>query len=231
MRRRPGGELAARPLHIIFVADCSGSMASAGKIQALNQAVREALPHLVKVASENPHAEVLLRAISFDDSARWHHAIPTKARDFSWTDLSPRGSTAMGRAMRLLADALDVEQMSSRALPPVLILLSDGQPTDAFGAELTNFEKQPWSRKAVRLSIAIGSDADHGPLQRFIGNDELPVLQANNPQDLVHYIRWASTAVIQAVSSPTSRVAGTSTSRNVDLGEIPTSLPENDDVW
>ena len=43
MGKRPGGELAARPLHFIWIADCSGSMAVDGKIQSLNTAIREAI--------------------------------------------------------------------------------------------------------------------------------------------------------------------------------------------
>lgn len=44
MPKRPGGELATRPLHFIWIADCSGSMSIDGKIQALNNAIREATP-------------------------------------------------------------------------------------------------------------------------------------------------------------------------------------------
>lgn len=67
--RRPGGELATRPLHFIWIADCSGSMRSDGKIQALNNAIREAVPHMRTAADENPNAEVLVRAVRFD--RRW----------------------------------------------------------------------------------------------------------------------------------------------------------------
>jgi hypothetical protein len=41
MAKRPGGELATRPLHFIWIADGSGSMAVDGKIQALNTAIRD----------------------------------------------------------------------------------------------------------------------------------------------------------------------------------------------
>src|ERR1700683_1465271 len=44
--RRPGGQMAARPLHFIWLADGSGSMRVDGKIQALNNAIREAIPHM-----------------------------------------------------------------------------------------------------------------------------------------------------------------------------------------
>ena len=75
--KRPGGELASRPLHFIWIADCSGSM-SGEKIQQLNFAFREAIPHTRTVADENPNAEVLVRALKFSTGAQWHIASPTK---------------------------------------------------------------------------------------------------------------------------------------------------------
>ncbi len=33
--------------------------------------------------------------------------------------------------------------------------------------------EQPWGKKAVRIAIAVGGDADHEPLQKFIGHSEL----------------------------------------------------------
>ena len=56
MANRPGGAMASRPLHFIWMVDCSGSMAADGKVQSLNSAIREALPHMADVARENPNA-------------------------------------------------------------------------------------------------------------------------------------------------------------------------------
>ena len=42
---------------------------------------------------------------------------------------------------------------------------------------------------------------------RFIAHPEIDPLQANNPEALVRHIRWVSTAVLQAASSPASQVA------------------------
>ncbi len=72
MMKRPGGELASRPLHFIWIADSSGSMSDDGKIQALNTAIREAIPHMKKVAEDNPNAQVLVRAVKFSNGAQWH---------------------------------------------------------------------------------------------------------------------------------------------------------------
>ena len=72
MAPMPGGEMASRPLHFIWIVDCSGSMGADGKIQALNTAIDESLPGMRQVAAENPNADVLIRAIAFSHGAQWH---------------------------------------------------------------------------------------------------------------------------------------------------------------
>lgn len=61
---------------------------------------------------------------------------------------------------------------------------------------------QPWGKKAVRIAIGIGTDADYTILQRFIGHPEIKPLQAQNADALVDYIKWASTVAVQASSAP-----------------------------
>jgi uncharacterized protein YegL len=226
----PGGEINKRPLHFIWIADCSYSM-QGEKIDALNTAIREALPAMRDKAQENPHAEVLLRAVKFSGSAEWHVEQATPVEQFAWKNLRVESSTSMGAAMKFVADALDLSAMEKRAYPPVLVLITDGMPTDEFDAGLNALMSQPWGKKAVRLGIAIGQDADHGPLKQFIGHSEIPVLQANNPEALTQFIRWASTEVLAQASSPTSQVAanGVTTTSNVDLPNAP-QVSEND-VW
>jgi len=237
MSKLPGGALASRPLHFIWVADCSGSMSVDGKIQALNNAIREAIPHMQQVAGENPNAQVLVRALAFSNGARWHISQPTNVADFRWQDLKAEGVTDLGKALTLLADVLNPDAMPGRALPPVLVLISDGQPTDNFDAGLKALMDSPWGRKAVRIAIAIGEDADHDILQRFIGHPEFKPLQANNAETLVRYIKWASTEVLKSASSPASQLLDTSPGAviaNVPLPAAPDPATPPDsaaDVW
>ncbi|HXC70282.1 MAG TPA: VWA domain-containing protein [Pyrinomonadaceae bacterium] len=230
---RPGGELATRPLHFIWIADCSGSMAVDGKIQSLNTAIKEAIPHMQDVADENPNAQVLVRAVRFSDGAQWHVSQATDIADFKWDDLDAGGVTAMGKALSIVADQLKIPPMDERALPPVLVLISDGQPTDDFTGGLQALMNEPWGRKAVRIAIAIGEDADQEVLKKFIANPELRPLQANNPESLIKYIRWVSTAVLKSASSPASQSAAASTAGlNVPIPALPdTTGPSADDVW
>jgi uncharacterized protein YegL len=255
----PDVRLSRRPLHIIYLCDCSGSMLASGKLQALNQAIRQSLPAMVEVAQANPEARILVRVVSFASEAHWHLATPTPVEEVAgqWTDLQAGGMTAMGEALTLVAAALRTPPMEQRALPPVLVLISDGAPTDSLEQGLATLMREPWARKAVRLAIAIGHDADLEILQQFIGpvegigtraesagglgpdGDRLPgqprlrpgrrPLQANDSATLARYIQWASTAVVGAASQPRSQIGPGAISDPVPLPDLPpTQLDPND---
>lgn len=220
MPNRPGGELAARPLHFIWLVDCSGSM-QGKKIESLNFAIRECIKPMQDVARENPNAQVLVRVITFSDGAQWHVSQPTEIETFKWSDLNADGVTDMGKALGMVAQALAIENMPQRGLPPVLILLSDGQPTDDFASGLRSLLDQPWGKKAVRIAIAIGEDADMDVLQKFIGNPEIRPLVANNAPALVKSIKWASTVPLKAASKPASQTKETAATGNVPIPAPP----------
>jgi len=217
--------------------DYSGSMAGE-KIQSLNNAVRDAIPAMRAVAANNPYARVLVRAVAFAEGAQWWISEPTPVEEFTWTDLTTdRGVTDLGQALRLVAEELDVTRMPERGLPPVLVLASDGEPTDDFGSGLKELLSKPWGKKAVRIAIGIGvgeNGREPNPraietLTAFIANPEVKLLLANEAQNLTQYIRWASTEVLAAASAPASQ--GTTNSRtNVPLSAPPEPI-DADDVW
>ena len=49
--KRPGGELASRPLHFFWVVDCSGSMYGE-KIGTVNHAIQSTIPEMVDAAKD-----------------------------------------------------------------------------------------------------------------------------------------------------------------------------------
>ena len=68
---------------------------------------------------------------------------------------------------------------------------------------MDKLKKLPWFKKAVKIAISIGRDADDEILADFTGNKEL-VLQANNATALTKMIKWASTTA-SMVSAPSSK--------------------------
>ena len=215
--RTLGGPMARRQLHFIWILDLSGSMRADGKIQALNVAISEALPSLRAAAQGNMSADVLVRVATFSTGARWHHPEPTPVGEFRWEPVTAGGFTDMGAALTLVAEGLHVPPMPERGLAPVLVLVSDGQPTDNFDDGLRQLLDTTWGSRAIRLAIAIGHDADQAVLQTFIGHDsgQRPVL-ANNPDGIIAAIRWASTAV-----SPTFRDSAVAVPGDDDLFYAP----------
>lgn len=234
MTVRPGGQVSTLPLHFIWIADCSGSMRVDGKIQELNFAIREAIPEMRRVADDNPHADVLVQAVRFASGASWHLATPTSITDFRWTDLHADGLSDLGAALRLVAARLTTPPMPERALPPVLALISDGQPTDDFEPALRDLLALPWGAASVRVAIAIGEDADHEILQRFIGRGDSRPLRANNPETLVNHIRFVSTAVLASVSQPAIRDSGSGTIPAIPIPALTRDSDDDqpaEDVW
>jgi len=241
--RRPGGRMASRPLHFIWLADGSGSMRVDGKIQALNHAIREAIPHMRTAARENPHATVFVKAICFADEARWMGEKLTPVSEFRWQDIEAGGVTSLGEALTMVGDVLQAPLMTDRALPPVIALVTDGLPTDDFQAGLNHLLSKPWGRQALRIVVAIGEDSASNEAQEvfraFMANDALRPFHANNPEVLAEQIRWVSTAVLKSVSSPASLIsdpvtgatAGSwaATAPHFNAGE--TVSPDEAEVW
>lgn len=237
----PGGEIAKRHLHFIWLADCSGSMAGK-KIASLNQAIREALPEIRKALESHPEVQVYMRAIKFSNEADWHvgpQAVPLES--FSWPDLKAGGSTATAQALRALAVELEVELMPRRGLPPVVILVSDGfctDPKEEYNAAISALNGMPWGQKAVRMAIAIGdeSEYDEAQLRKFLGpsTQEIGLLKAHSAEQLVGYIKWASVTASVGATVARSRLATPAEEEaNVALPpppEIPVS-PSNADVF
>lgn len=215
-----------RQLHVLLLLDCSGSM-QGDRIASLNYAIRTAIPALRDAARENPEIEVYLRALRYSTGAAWHIAEPTLVEELHWQDLTAGGETDFGEALVELSDMLEAGIGPGRQLPPVILLATDGFPTDLYQQPLARFLALPVAQSAVRLAIGIGADADQAMLREFISEGMRP-LQASNAAELVHYISWATTAPVKATSSPSN--SPDSIAELMDGAEI-LDAPESDIVW
>jgi len=188
-----------RDLHFFWVLDASASM-TGSKIYSLNHAIREALPAMQAEAALHPEVNLLVRVVTFGYSVKWHVPTPTPVAQFQHLDVQPDGSTPMGEALGLVANAM--AGIRGRNVPPVIVVVTDGQPTDNFEDGLAKLMATEYGPKSIRLGIAIGADAKHEPLLKFINNAEYPVLDANNPAAVAACIKWVSTIAVKAASNP-----------------------------
>lgn len=208
------------------------------KIATLNQAIREAVPEIQKAVAAYPQVDIRMRAIRFSDEASWHVGPdPVPIADFVWPELDTSGLTATAKAIRLLENELSVERMPRRGLPPVCILISDGfctDPREEYDAAIAALEKIPWGIKAVRLAIAIGDESDYNEpeLLKFVNQDNIGLLKAHSPEELVAYIKWASVSASVAASRGRSRgTQAVDDTSNVALDAPPQLITSNTDLF
>lgn len=185
-------EIARRQMSLFFIVDTSGSM-DGEKIAAVNTAIREVLPEVADISSENADAQIKVACLQFANDVQWLFK-PTDVEGLTWTDLSANGMTAMGAAFNELNSKLSRKEFLDSPtgnFAPVLFLMSDGQPTDEYRKALDSLRENRWFKVAIRVAIAIGDDADMQVLTEFTGNPEL-VLTAHTPEALKQMIRFVS---------------------------------------
>ena len=219
----------SRPLHFIWLLDCSGSMREQGKIQSLNAAIREAVPHMRSAAATDPTTSVLLRVVAFGDEAAWHIAQPVPVEQFEWQDVTATGTTALGAALELVAAELDPARLGGNPRMPILALVSDGYPTDDVDRGFAALDAAPLGKQALRVAIGIGEDADEEVLTRFIDAPERLPLRAHDVDSLRRLISWASTATVRA----SSQLAGAAAAAQALAQSQPAATEHGDDdlVW
>ncbi len=210
------GEASSRNLLFFWLIDDSFSM-QGQKIQKVNWAIREVIQPIRDIENSE-RVKIFMSAIRFGDKAQWHIGpTPVHIDDFSWKDLEGKsGCTSTAHAIELLAEALDMNKIGTRSVPPVCILLSDGYCTDEpdrYTDAIDKINSIAWGKKAVRLSIGIAGrddqynkdelDAFISPYLRREGNVE--TLHADSPQKLVQYIRTASVAASVSASRSSTK--------------------------
>ena len=96
------------------------------------------------------------------------------------------------------------------AYAPVILLFSDGGPTDNWEKGLEQLKKNNWFKHAIKIAIAIGEDADKNVLATFTGTPE-SVIAVNDKHTLKALIRKVSVRAseFQSHSKQTSDVETT----------------------
>lgn len=206
----------ARPLPVIILADVSGSMSVDGKIEALNAALQDMLKTFAQESRLN--AEIQIAIITFGGTKAEVHIPLTPAWQIpKLDDLIANGGTPMGQAFELaLAMIEDKEVLPKRAYQPTIVLVSDGIPTDNWEASFSNLKNAERTKKAARMAMAIGRDADKNVLTEFVNDLEAPVFEAHHAKDIHRFFR----AVSMSVSTRSTSNAPNQLHK-IDLSKLP----------
>ncbi len=188
----------ARKLPVYLVLDTSSSMAGE-PIEAVKNGVNVLISSLMNEpqAIETAHISV----ITFDSSAK--QIIPmTPITDFNLPNLQAFGLTAMGEALELICDCVENDVTKTTAetkgdWKPIVVIMTDGEPTDNFERGLKKFID---NRKKIGLVIpaAAGMGADKSTLLKL---SELVVELDTDANSIASFFKWVTASITTASKS------------------------------
>lgn len=184
-----------RVMTLFYLVDTSGSM-SGSRIGTVNAAMEECIPLLKEVAQANDDAEIKVAILQFSSGCSWvtPSSGPVGLEDLIWNDLNAGGLTEFGGALLELDKKLSRnEYLKSQtgAYAPVILLLSDGGPTDNWNNALEQIKQNNWFKHAIKIAIDIESGSDRFVLEQFTGNPEA-ILDAKDTATLKKMIHKVS---------------------------------------
>ncbi len=189
-------ETARRVLPIIYILDTSGSMGGE-RIAAVNEAMNDTMEVLRDVSAHNPDAELKVGVLRFATNAEWVTNGLVFVDDFFWNNLDAGGTTEVASALTELHDKLSRDKFlvsDTGFCVPVLIFMSDGEPTDpGIWEKKLDWVKNnnKWFKYATKIAIAIGDEVDKVCLAKLVGNKEA-VVAVNDLATLKALIKVAS---------------------------------------
>lgn len=209
---------------LIFIIDKSGSM-TGERIASVNKSMADILPMLNEISAENNDAKIKIGVMEFDHTPNWITPALVEPHLFNWVEIATdRGLTAFGGACKSLN-----EQLSRNALlsdpegynKPVIILLSDGEPTDEWNHNVEKLRQNQWFKLSQKFAIAIGHDAvskeNLEALYSFVGHKE-GIMLAKEVESLKKMIQVVSVTASQ-ISSKSQAVTSSENMTDEQLNE------------
>ena len=186
----------SRRLPVYLLLDTSGSM-SGEPIESVKNGVQM----VVSALRQDPQAleSAYLSVITFDSSAS--QVVPlTELSAFQPPAVAANGTTALGGALKLVAECRDREVRKSTAevkgdWKPMVFLMTDGSPTDDFQGGLAEFKKRSWG-----VVIACGvAGADTNLLKGI--TDTVVELASADAATMKAFFKWVTASIASASAS------------------------------
>jgi uncharacterized protein YegL len=179
------------------------------------EAVKNGVQIMISSLRQNPQAieTAFLSVITFDSTAQ--QIIPlTDLASFQMVEIKATGVTALGEALKLVANKIDTEVAKTTTeqkgdWKPLVFIMTDGIPTDDWQSGLNEFKK---SKVAFTVACAAGSGADANILKQI--TDNVVSLDTADSASIGKFFQWVTASI------------GVSSTKVEDSGKEVTGLNE-----
>lgn len=166
-------------IRIFFLCDVSGSMQGV-RLVALNRALKHALDRIQR-PTQSLKVRVYVSALCYANYAQWYYSdVPLE--QCQWKSIEQaHGLSHLGQAYKLLASRFKTLADHNPDSTNIVVLLTDGKPTDAYQDPLQQLLNTRIGQNTIRLGFGLGSDTDIECLQCFQGTPQVPVFTRLTP--------------------------------------------------
>lgn len=161
-------------LYLIFLIDSSGSMYGE-RMEALNTSLASVLENFSII---NPDIDIKINVLQFSSGYKWMYAEPINVEFFRWKYIDAGGLTDLGDACHELNNAMSkrilfsLDNCPAGFMPPVLFLITDGEPTDNYLPYMGQLWDNPFFKKSNKFAIGLGDDSSIDALKLFTKNQK-----------------------------------------------------------
>lgn len=206
-----------RRLPVYLLLDTSGSMYGEPI-----EAVKNGVQVLASTLRSDPYAleTAFISIITFNSSAQQVTPL-TEVAAFQQPTIEASGCTALGEALSLLAQKVDVEVTKTTAevkgdWKPIVFIMTDGEPTDDLNKGLAEFKKRKFG---MVVACAAGSGANTNTLKQITEN--VVSLDTADSATIKSFFKWVSASI--STGSQKVEDAGVECT---GLSELPPPPPE-----
>lgn len=177
--------------NIIFIVDASESMQGA-KIGTVNSAIEELVPELIDISESNQDVDLYVNALKISDSVRWLFKDMCRGETFKWHDIHAGGARNIGLSLQEIDRKLCYGEFfdeSRNYFKPIIFFLTDGSSEDDYKEPLNSLKKNRFFTEAIKVGVAIGSEADREFLTQFTASEDC-IISVHTPESLQRWITF-----------------------------------------
>jgi len=190
---------------LVLVLDCSGSM-KGDRMAALNAGLLTLESDMKKDPTTSTRGRVKVIQFGGDDEVRqelWQDAIDFKAPTLVADGRTPTGAAVTQALAEIEAQKAELKANGVMYKRPILMLMSDGEPTDAWEQAAEECRNAEANNKVTVFAIGVGEGADLDVLSRFSAKGAKSI----NSTKFKELFIWLSASVKVVSKTPQGAVA------------------------